>query len=221
MSSLGGRRRGRRDSHNTQWRNASFRAYADYMETREFGEALEDLLNLARLEPTAIMCAEAVPWRCHRSLISDAVVAKGIPVYHILDSATQQHQLTSFGRVDDAGRVRYDAAPQSELFNADSPLNTPWFRLRGMLVAMLHGVPQRMREAEADNAPCGGSCQSRQVVITSWEDAIMLWTIAVILLILWVLGFFVVHVGGGLIHLLLVIAVIVIIYRLITGRPVV
>jgi hypothetical protein len=91
------------------------------METREFGEALEDLLNLARLEPTAIMCAEAVPWRCHRSLISDAVVAKGIPVYHILDSATQLHQLTSFGRVDDAGRVRYDAAPQSELFNADSP----------------------------------------------------------------------------------------------------
>lgn len=125
LASLGGRRRGRRDSHNTQWKNASFRAYADYMETREFGEALEDLLHLARLEPTAIMCAEAVPWRCHRSLISDAVVAKGIPVYHILDGATQQHKLTSFGRVDDAGRVRYDAAPQSELFSADSPLNTP------------------------------------------------------------------------------------------------
>jgi uncharacterized protein (DUF488 family) len=120
MPSLGGRRRGRRDSHNTQWRNASFRAYADYMETREFAEALEDLLGLARLEPTAIMCAEAVPWRCHRSLISDAIVAKGIPVYHILDSSCEQHRLTSFGRVDASGRVRYDVAPQNELFAGDS-----------------------------------------------------------------------------------------------------
>jgi uncharacterized protein (DUF488 family) len=120
LPSLGGRRRGRRDSHNTQWRNASFRAYADYMETREFREALDDLLALASLEPTAIMCAEAVPWRCHRSLIADAIVAKEIPVYHILDSATQQHQLTSFGRVDASGHVRYDAAGQSELFGADS-----------------------------------------------------------------------------------------------------
>jgi uncharacterized protein (DUF488 family) len=120
MPSLGGRRRGRRDSHNTQWRNASFRAYADYMETREFADALDDLLRLARLEPTAVMCAEAVPWRCHRSLISDAIVAKGIPVYHILDSATDLHRLTSFGRVDATGRVHYDVAPQSELFSGDS-----------------------------------------------------------------------------------------------------
>jgi uncharacterized protein (DUF488 family) len=121
MPSLGGRRRGRRDSRNTLWRNASFRAYADYMETREFAEALDDLLALARLEPTAIMCAEAVPWRCHRSLIADAVLAKGIPVYHILDGATQPHKLTSFGRVDESGHVRYDVAPQNELFNADKP----------------------------------------------------------------------------------------------------
>jgi uncharacterized protein (DUF488 family) len=115
MPSLGGRRRGRRDSHNTQWRNASFRAYADYMETREFKEAIEDLLALARLEPTAIMCAEAVPWRCHRSLISDAVVATGVSVLHILDSGIEGHKLPSFGRID-AGRVRYDVAPQNELF---------------------------------------------------------------------------------------------------------
>jgi len=121
MPSLGGRRRGRRDSHNTQWRNASFRAYADYMETREFRDAVDDLLVLAKLEPTVIMCAEAVPWRCHRSLIADAVVAKGIPVYHIMDAGTQQHQITSFGRVDSTGRIRYDAAPQNELFAADSP----------------------------------------------------------------------------------------------------
>ena len=85
------------------------------METREFQEALDDLLALARLEPTVIMCAEAVPWRCHRSLISDAVVARGVPVLHILDSKTEGHRLTSFGRID-AGRVRYDVAQQSELF---------------------------------------------------------------------------------------------------------
>lgn len=115
LPSLGGRRRGRRDSHNTKWKNASFRAYADYMETREFGEALEDLLTFARLEPTVIMCAEAVPWRCHRSLISDAALARGVTVTHILDSGTQEHQLTSFAWID-ADRVRYDAATQNELF---------------------------------------------------------------------------------------------------------
>ena len=117
LPSLGGRRRGRRDSHNTQWRNASFRAYADYMETREFKEAIEDLLKLARLEPTAIMCAEAVPWRCHRSLISDAAVAAGVQVFHILDSGIEQHKLPSFGRIE-AGIVRYDVAPQNELFES-------------------------------------------------------------------------------------------------------
>src|SRR3954467_12286688 len=67
---LGGRRRVRRDSRNVLWRNAGFRGYADYMETREFAAALDDLLAAAAREPTAIMCAEAVPWRCHRSLIS-------------------------------------------------------------------------------------------------------------------------------------------------------
>ena len=119
MPSLGGRRRGRRDSRNTQWRNASFRAYADYMETREFAEALEDLLALAALEPTVIMCAEAVPWRCHRTLISDAVLGRGVEVLHILDAATEPHRLTSFARVDESGRVHYDVAPQNELFGAD------------------------------------------------------------------------------------------------------
>jgi len=88
------------------------------METREFAEAIDDLLALARLEPTVIMCSEAVPWRCHRSLIADAVVARGVPVLHIMDSGTQPHKLTSFGRIDENGRVRYDAADQSELFGA-------------------------------------------------------------------------------------------------------
>lgn len=116
---LGGRRKVRRDSHNTLWRNAGFRGYADYMETREFSDALNDLLELAAREPTAIMCAEAVPWRCHRSLISDAVVAKGVPVFHIMEAGADEHRLTSFGRIDAGGRVHYDAAPQSDLFGAD------------------------------------------------------------------------------------------------------
>ena len=113
---LGGRRKVRRDSRNTLWRNAGFRGYADYMETREFASALNDLLALAVREPVAIMCAEAVPWRCHRSLISDAVLAKGFGVFHILDARADPHRLTSFGRIDASGRVRYDVAPQNELF---------------------------------------------------------------------------------------------------------
>lgn len=117
---LGGRRRVRRDSHNTLWRNAGFRGYADYMESREFDEALNALLEVAAREPTAIMCAEAVPWRCHRSLISDAAVARGTDVRHIMDDKTQPHRLTSFARIDSEGRVHYDAAAQSDLFGADA-----------------------------------------------------------------------------------------------------
>ena len=119
MPSLGGRRRGRRDSHNTQWKNSGFRAYADYMESREFVEALEDLLRLGRLEPTVIMCAEAVPWRCHRTLISDAALAAGAEVFHILDGGSDPHRLTSFARIENA-RVRYDAGTQKDLFQASS-----------------------------------------------------------------------------------------------------
>jgi uncharacterized protein (DUF488 family) len=113
---LGGRRKVRRDSRNTLWRNAGFRGYADYMETREFGQALDELLALTSREPTAIMCAEAVPWRCHRSLISDAAVGRGAQVFHILDAGAEPHRLTSFARVDETGRVHYDVAPQSDLF---------------------------------------------------------------------------------------------------------
>lgn len=121
LPSLGGRRKVRRDSHNTLWRNAGFRGYADYMETREFDEALDDLLQAAAAAPTAIMCAEAVPWRCHRSLISDAAVARGTDVQHILDGKLQPHRLTPFGRIDARGHVRYDVAPQSDLFGAEAP----------------------------------------------------------------------------------------------------
>jgi uncharacterized protein (DUF488 family) len=114
---LGGRRKGRPDSSNVQWRNAGFRAYADYMETPEFEAALDGLLVHATESVCAVMCAEAVPWRCHRTLIADAVEARGMPVFHILDAATNRHTITSFAVVED-GRVRYDATRQSELFQS-------------------------------------------------------------------------------------------------------
>src|SRR5439155_15873104 len=82
---LGGKRKSKPDSRNTAWRNASFRAYADYMETEQFQKGIERLLDVAvEAGPTAIMCAEAVWWRCHRSLISDYLKAKGVEVKHIL-----------------------------------------------------------------------------------------------------------------------------------------
>ncbi len=103
MPGLGGLRHPRRDSINTGWRNAGFRGFADYMQTPEFPENLRKLIELALEAPTAIMCAEAVPWRCHRSLIADALVARGIPVQEILTAAkSQPHALTPFAKVDGA-----------------------------------------------------------------------------------------------------------------------
>lgn len=107
MPGLGGLRRPRPDSTNTGWRNPSFRGYADYMQTSEFHENLERLIALAREEPVAIMCAEAVPWRCHRSLIADALVARGIEVREILSrTQSRPHSLTPFARLDGTS-VRY------------------------------------------------------------------------------------------------------------------
>jgi uncharacterized protein (DUF488 family) len=103
---LGGRRRGLPDSPNGAWRNASFRAYADYMATGEFATALGALLDLANREHVAIMCAEAVPWRCHRWLVSDALVARGVDVHHILDARSEPHSLTRFAELRD-GTVVY------------------------------------------------------------------------------------------------------------------
>jgi uncharacterized protein (DUF488 family) len=93
LPALGGLRRPRRDSVNTAWRNESFRGYADYMQTPEFQQALDLLIELAHEEPTAIMCAEAVPWRCHRSLIADALLVRGIEVLEIA-SGTRATPLT-------------------------------------------------------------------------------------------------------------------------------
>jgi uncharacterized protein (DUF488 family) len=107
---LGGRRKARPDSRNTAWRNASFRGYADYMETEEFDKGVKRLLDIAtEFGPAAIMCAEAVWWRCHRSLISDHLKARGIEVMHILDAnKTELHPYTSAARVGN-GNVSYAA----------------------------------------------------------------------------------------------------------------
>ena len=107
---LGGRRKAKPESKNTAWRNASFRGYADYMETEEFRKGVERLLDLAAgAGPTAIMCAEAVWWRCHRSLISDYLKARGIEVLHIMDAKqTELHPYTSAARIVD-GKLSYGA----------------------------------------------------------------------------------------------------------------
>jgi uncharacterized protein (DUF488 family) len=100
MPGLGGLRKPRPDSVNTGWRNLSFRGYADYMQTPEFDAHLGDLIAIAAVQATAIMCAEAVHWRCHRSLVADALVLRGFEVKHIQNAgAAKPHSLTPFARV--------------------------------------------------------------------------------------------------------------------------
>jgi uncharacterized protein (DUF488 family) len=109
VKSLGGLRHPNKDSANLGWRNASFRGYADYMATDEFRASLERLLQLAREKRTAIMCAEAVPWRCHRSLIGDALLVRGVKVDDILSATSiRPHEMTPFARVE-APNIVYPA----------------------------------------------------------------------------------------------------------------
>ncbi|HEX4154629.1 MAG TPA: DUF488 domain-containing protein [Acidobacteriaceae bacterium] len=114
---LGGRRTARKDSINTGWRESSFRGYADYMQTEAFREEIDWLT--AQTKRTVVMCAEAVPWRCHRSLIADAVIARGVEVEDIMVSADgtskrKPHRLTPFAQVEGT-RVFYPAET-AELF---------------------------------------------------------------------------------------------------------
>jgi uncharacterized protein (DUF488 family) len=111
LRKLGGLRRPRRDSVNMGWRNTSFRGFADYMQSSEFVAGLDRLVNLAAQKPSAIICAEAVPWRCHRSLIADALKIRGIRVEHIMSMKHSRiHSLTPFARVRDNGtRITYPA----------------------------------------------------------------------------------------------------------------
>jgi uncharacterized protein (DUF488 family) len=107
---LGGKRKSKPDSRNTAWRNASFRGYADYMETEQFQKGIERLLDVAEeTSPTAIMCAEAVWWRCHRSLIADYLKVRGVELVHILGAnKIEPHPYTPAARILD-GQLSYTA----------------------------------------------------------------------------------------------------------------
>jgi len=120
MPGLGGLRRARRDSSNTAWRNASFRGYADYMQTVEFDDNLSRCIALARRERVVLMCAEAVPWRCHRSLIADALIVRGIEAMEITSGIrARPHALTQWARVKGT-RVTYPAARAQTTLATDS-----------------------------------------------------------------------------------------------------
>jgi len=107
MKGLGGLRHALKDSPNTGWRNASFRGFADYMQTEEFEESLEKLIEEAEKRATVVMCAEAVPWRCHRSLIGDALFVRGVHVRHIMSAgSSRDHALTPWAKVK-GGKITY------------------------------------------------------------------------------------------------------------------
>lgn len=112
LPALGGRRRAHVDTPNDGWRQASFRAYADHMATTEFAAGLAQLEQLARQKRTAIMCAEALWWRCHRRLVSDALTARGWEVEHLGSGEPQLHELTPFAQVSDEGVLTY---PQAQM----------------------------------------------------------------------------------------------------------
>jgi uncharacterized protein (DUF488 family) len=107
MPGLGGLRHTVKDSLNTGWRNPSFRGFADYMQTGEFEKNLEELIEISKKQTTVIMCAEAVPWRCHRSLIADALLVRGVKVEDIIGTQTcRPHDLTPWVKVN-GKRVTY------------------------------------------------------------------------------------------------------------------
>jgi uncharacterized protein (DUF488 family) len=114
MASLGGLRHPKKDSINTGWRNASFRGYADYMQTKVFEDSLQVLIKESRKKTVAIMCAEAVPWRCHRSLIADALLSQGIEVEDIMGLQKEnKHRINPMAQKA-KGRIYYPA-PQEEI----------------------------------------------------------------------------------------------------------
>jgi uncharacterized protein (DUF488 family) len=100
LPGLGGLRHAKDDSPNRGWQNASFRGFADYMQTPEFAQSLEELIKLSKNDRVVLMCAEAVPWRCHRSLIADALLVRGLHIEHIISSThCRNHTLTPFAQV--------------------------------------------------------------------------------------------------------------------------
>jgi len=114
LEQLGGRRSARKDSHNTAWRNARFRGYADYMETEAFTRAIEELMRQARGQRTAVMCAEQAWQQCHRGLIADYLKARGVEVWHILgNGGIELHPFTAAARIVD-GQLSYRAAAEPD-----------------------------------------------------------------------------------------------------------
>jgi uncharacterized protein (DUF488 family) len=125
MPGLGGFRHARRDSINTGWHNASFRGFADYMQTPEFRKNLDKLIELAEQERVAVMCAEAVPWRCHRSLIADALLARGIKVLEISSaSRTRPHTMNPWAQVNGT-QVSYPGDGSATRIAPSGPSRTP------------------------------------------------------------------------------------------------
>ena len=121
---LGGLRHARHDSPNMEWRNSSFRGFADYMQTEEFEKNLKKLIGLSRHKGICLMCAEAVPWRCHRSLIADALQVRGLTVGHIMSkNQPQVHRLTPFARVEGT-RITYPAPMESDTVVAKAERET-------------------------------------------------------------------------------------------------
>jgi len=120
VAGLGGFRRAGPESPNLAWRNASFRGYADYMQTAEFAQNLASLMEVAKQEQVAIMCAEAVPWRCHRSLIADALVVHGLRVEEIINPTRRQiHALTPFAKVNGTA-ITYPGSGATESVHAEN-----------------------------------------------------------------------------------------------------
>ncbi|MEO6689228.1 MAG: DUF488 domain-containing protein [Dokdonella sp.] len=118
LPKLGGRRRARPDSTNVGWRNTSFRGYADHLDSAEFADGMQELMMLAALESTALMCAEALWWRCHRALIADVLTLRGIEVVHILDAMhSAVHTYTSPARIVH-GKLRYPLLTADEVRDA-------------------------------------------------------------------------------------------------------
>jgi uncharacterized protein (DUF488 family) len=114
LRGLGGLRRPHKESPNAGWRNMSFRGYADYMQTGEFAANVDAVIELARTRTCTLMCAEAVPWRCHRSLVADALLVRGVQVDDIIDERSRKpHKLTPFARVDGL-RITYPPAPEPD-----------------------------------------------------------------------------------------------------------
>ncbi len=116
LKELGGLRHAKKDSINTGWRNASFRGYADYMATEEFAKGIDRLVELATSKRTVLMCAEAVPWRCHRSLVGDALLVRGSAVEDVMSATSvRPHKLTEFAKVD-GQQITYPADNNLKLF---------------------------------------------------------------------------------------------------------